>query len=232
VPVCPLEPQLETNALSLGIWVHLHDFEGSSGQCCGIAAMRIYPLAFAKLWYSGPKQPGKKRNLKASGASRAISESFEGKTCHLCCEDDSGPEYDLCQWHVLFECPATTSTPVIVGQRRAIQSYVTDLCDHIFKRRVKGVQRERDLTGMPTELPELPDVQYSLPELVGAMLDSTVLAGDAIRVVADTWCRHALDGRGCTVQVELCAHYVMLPKEPELLRGLRLHWRREFLMSG
>jgi hypothetical protein len=55
------------------------------------------------------------------------------------------------------------------------------------------VQRERDLTGMPTELPELPDDQYSLPELVGAMFDSTVLAGDAIRVVADTWCRHALD---------------------------------------
>jgi hypothetical protein len=37
---------------------------------------------------------------------------------------------------------------------------------------------------------------------------------------------------GCTVQVELCAHCVMLPKEPELLRGLRLHWRREMLMNG
>jgi hypothetical protein len=37
---------------------------------------------------------------------------------------------------------------------------------------------------------------------------------------------------GCTVQVELCAPYEMLPKEPELLRGLRLHWRREMLMSG
>jgi hypothetical protein len=47
---------------------------------------------------------------------------------------------------------------------------------------------------MPTELPELPDDQYSLPELVGAMFDSIVLAGDAIRVVADTWCRHALVG--------------------------------------
>jgi hypothetical protein len=62
------------------------------------------------------------------------------------------------------------------------------------KRRVKGVQRQRDLTGMPTELPELPDDKYSLPELDGAMFDSTVLAGDAIRAVADTWCRHALDG--------------------------------------
>jgi hypothetical protein len=26
------------------------------------------------------------------------------------------------------------------------------------------------------------------------MFDSTLLAGDPIRVVADTWCRHALDG--------------------------------------
>jgi hypothetical protein len=102
---------------------------------------------------------------------------------------------------------------------------------------VKGVQRERDLMGMPTELPELPvpdDLPvYSLPvpELVGAMFNSTVLAGDAIRVVADTWCRRALDGlhRACH---KLCAHYVNLPKEPELLRGLRLHWRREMLMSG
>jgi hypothetical protein len=64
------------------------------------------------------------------------------------------------------------------------------------KRKVKGIQCERDLTDMPSEdsKPELPGDQYSLPELVGAMFDSTVLAGDAIRVVADTWCRHALDG--------------------------------------
>jgi hypothetical protein len=103
----------------------------------GNAAMHIYP--FAKLWSSGPKQPGKKR--KASGASRAIS--FEGKTCHLCCEDDSGPGYDL--WHVLFECPATTSNPVIVGQRRAIQSYVTDLCDHV----VKATQENGTLPPLP-----------------------------------------------------------------------------------
>jgi hypothetical protein len=32
---------------------------------------------------------------------------------------------------------------------------------------------------MPTELPELPDDQYSLPELVEAMFDSTDLEGDA-----------------------------------------------------
>ena len=36
------------------------------------------------------------------------------------------------------------------------------------KRRVKGVQQERDLTGMPTAVPALPDEQYLLPELVGA----------------------------------------------------------------
>ena len=35
-----------------------------------------------------------------------------------------------------------------------------------------------------------------LPELVrvGVMFDCTVLAGDALRPVADIWCRHALNG--------------------------------------
>ena len=40
-----------------------------------------------------------------------------------------------------------------------------------------------------------------LPELVGAMFDSTILAGDAIRLVADMWCRHALDGLFCVGRV-------------------------------
>ena len=57
-----------------------------------------------------------------------------------------------------------------------------------------GVQRERDLTGMPAAVPELSDDQYSLPELVGAMFDRTILADDALRPVADVWCRHALNG--------------------------------------
>ena len=192
---------------------------------------------------------------------------MRGKTCHLCDDGDDGPGYDL--WHVLFECPATSTHPDIAAVCESCVSFLPRLCDAIDeavrfngtsmsntehagvshndiiaavarvreaapaynwkcvpgqwltytlllalpfsarvvrpdavspvwlckpKRRVKGVQRERDLTGMPTELPELPDDQYSLPELVGAMFDSTVLAGDAIRVVADTWCRHALDG--------------------------------------
>jgi hypothetical protein len=34
------------------------------------------------------------------------------------------------------------------------------------------------------------------------------------------------------LQLEFASSYVMLPKEPELLRGLRLHWRGEMLMSG
>ena len=62
------------------------------------------------------------------------------------------------------------------------------------KNRVKGVQRQRNLTGMPAAIPLLSDDQYLLPELVGAMFDCTVLAGDALRPVADAWCRHALDG--------------------------------------
>ena len=62
------------------------------------------------------------------------------------------------------------------------------------KRRVKGVQRERNLVGMPADVPLLADDQYLLPELVGAMFDCIVLAGDALRPVADIWCRHALNG--------------------------------------
>jgi hypothetical protein len=92
-------------------------------------------------------------------------------------------------------------------------------------------ERERDLTSMPTELPVLPDDQYSLPEFVGTMFDSTVLAGDRYYV---WWRILGVDTHwtGCTVQAELCAHCVTLPKEPELLRGRRLHWRREMLMNG
>ena len=62
------------------------------------------------------------------------------------------------------------------------------------KRRVKGVQRVRDLTGMPIVGPALPDDQYLLPKLVGAMFDRTVLAHDALRPVPDAGCRHALIG--------------------------------------
>jgi hypothetical protein len=60
------------------------------------------------------------------------------------------------------------------------------------KNRVKGVQRQRNLTGMPA-IPLLSDDQYLLPELVGAKFDCTVLTGDALHPVANAWCRHALD---------------------------------------
>jgi hypothetical protein len=50
-----------------------------------------------------------------------------------------------------------------------------------------------DLTGMPAELPDLPDEQYVPPELVGRLLDSViqVLSGDALRPLADEWCTFA-----------------------------------------
>ena len=60
------------------------------------------------------------------------------------------------------------------------------------KRRVKGLQRDRDLAGMPAlPLPVLPDAQFSLPQLVGEMYDCTILPGDAMRPLADAWCRFA-----------------------------------------
>ena len=89
----------------------------------GNTTMHMYP--FANLWKTGKKEPGKKR--KASGASRAIA--FDGKTCHLCCDSDDGPGYDL--WHVLFECSATINHPAMVGLRTACQSYVAKLCKMI-----------------------------------------------------------------------------------------------------
>ena len=61
------------------------------------------------------------------------------------------------------------------------------------KRRGKGgVQRERDLSGMPAlPLPVLSDAKFSLPELVGRMFDCTILSSDALRPLADSWCRFA-----------------------------------------
>ncbi len=55
------------------------------------------------------------------------------------------------------------------------------------KRSMKGVRPERDLTGMPLEEPDLPEEQYRLPllVLVGHMFDCTILAGNALRPIAD-----------------------------------------------
>ena len=60
------------------------------------------------------------------------------------------------------------------------------------KRRVQGVQRDRDLSSMAVlPLPVLPDAEFSLPELVGKMYDCTILPGDALRPLADAWCKFA-----------------------------------------
>jgi hypothetical protein len=57
------------------------------------------------------------------------------------------------------------------------------------KRKRKGVAPERDLRGMPTVVPVLSDAQYSLPEAVGRLFDCTILSRDALRPLADAWCR-------------------------------------------
>ena len=60
------------------------------------------------------------------------------------------------------------------------------------KRQVKGVRRERDVTGMPDlPLPVTTDAELMLPELVGQLYDSTILPGDALRRIADGWCKFA-----------------------------------------
>ena len=38
-------------------------------------------------------------------------------------------------------------------------------------------------------LPVLPEEQYSLPEAVERLPDSTILSNDALRPLADAWCR-------------------------------------------
>ena len=35
----------------------------------------------------------------------------------------------------------------------------------------------------------LPDEQYSLPEAVGQLFDATIPSNDALRILADDWCR-------------------------------------------
>jgi hypothetical protein len=63
-----------------------------------------------------------------------------------------------------------------------------------WKRLMKGFRPERDLTGMPLEVPALPEEQYRLPLLVGHIFDCTILAGNALRPIVDRWCRHAMNG--------------------------------------
>ena len=49
-----------------------------------------------------------------------------------------------------------------------------------------------NLRDMPILLPEIPDDQYHLPELVGRLFDVTVLSRDVLRPLADAWCAMAL----------------------------------------
>jgi hypothetical protein len=42
-------------------------------------------------------------------------------------------------------------------------------------------------------LPTLPASHYSLPLAVGRLLDATVLSSDALRPLADEWCRRVVD---------------------------------------
>ena len=235
---------------------YVHDLRARQPE--GVWTMHHYP--FAAEVESKRRQPGSNR-----GKTDPSALQFRGKTCHLCCDDEDGPSYDL--WHVLFECPATSQSSDVVTVRQSCAEFLLWLCDaienavrwnsesmsdtraagvsheQIFatvqrvrdaapgydwncvpghwlvytlllalpfpacvvrpdaqnpvwhckqKRRVKGVQHERDLSGRPDlPLPELPDAQFSLPELVGQMFDSVILPGDAMRPVADGWCRFA-----------------------------------------
>ena len=58
-----------------------------------------------------------------------------------------------------------------------------------MKRRRKGVVPARDLHGMPADIPVLPEEQYLLPEALGRLFDVTILSSDALRPLADDWCR-------------------------------------------
>ena len=53
-------------------------------------------------------------------------------------------------------------------------------------------RRDMNLRDMPILLPEIPDDQYHLPELVGRLFDVTVLSRDVLRPLADAWCSMAL----------------------------------------
>ena len=55
----------------------------------------------------------------------------------------------------------------------------------------KGRKSEPDLRDMPLMLPEIPDEQYRLPELVGRLFDATILSRSSLRPLAGTWCSAA-----------------------------------------
>ena len=57
-------------------------------------------------------------------------------------------------------------------------------------RRAASATRKKvpNLHDMPIALPQLPDDQYRLPELVGRLFDVTILSRDVLRPLANAWC--------------------------------------------
>lgn len=74
-----------------------------------------------------------------------------------------------------------------------------DAADPVWKRKLRQ-GRQLDLRGAPdpAEVPVLSDSQCVLPEAMGRLFDCTVLARDALRPLADLWCRHA---KACLLRI-------------------------------
>ena len=70
--------------------------------------MHHYPFAKPEVALAGARRED--RGSVDPGAIR-----FRGKSCHLCVDDDEGPDNDL--WHVLFECPATYQHADVIAVR-------------------------------------------------------------------------------------------------------------------
>ena len=86
-----------------------------SGMRQGNSSMQRFPFVNTK--------------REAIGGTSSYSRRSLWGTCRLCHPQDGGPQYDL--WHVLFECPATStlaSTTAIVANCRA---FVPKLCELI-----------------------------------------------------------------------------------------------------
>ena len=86
-----------------------------SGMRQGNASMQRFPFVATKHEVVGG----------VSGFSRHLA----WKTCRLCDLSDGGPRYDL--WHVLFDCPKTSTLASVVAVRDACQAFVLQLCDFV-----------------------------------------------------------------------------------------------------
>jgi hypothetical protein len=231
----------------------------------GNTAMQDFPFAIKK--QSGKRTPGSKasRDVKSDAVAeteKAAKNSRQtGKSCHLCVDEDDGPQYDI--WHILFECKATQDVPDVGTVRETCRAFLPQLCDKIaeavqnnarsinntvhagvshaaINEALEAVRNEiplyhwdgtpgkwliytlllaipfpakvvrpdparpvwmrpisanrkstPDLRDMPLQLPDIPDLQYRLPELVGRLFDATVLSRDSLRPLAGAWCSMA-----------------------------------------